>query len=150
MVASAAGFALLAMVSWTIFGLVNAAWLDRHPELSASTWANWLGVATGIGALLLWLALGTPSQTLLALDNKAWLAFICISTGISSAWFSTILWNIASQRLSASLCGQLIVAETIFALVYSFLWDQSWPTGLQLAACVLFIVGILASIRAHT
>jgi drug/metabolite transporter (DMT)-like permease len=52
--------------------------------------------------------------------------------------------------LSASLCGQLIVAETVFALIYSFLWDQSWPSGVQLAACVLFIAGILASIRAHT
>ena len=143
------GFATAAMVSWTVFGLVNAAWLSRNPDVSASTWANWLGVATGIGALMLWLALGTPSSELLALDNKAWLAFICIATGISSAWFSTILWNIASQRLSPSLCGQLIVAETIFSLVYSFLWDQAWPTGLQLAACVLFIAGVLASIRAH-
>lgn len=144
------GFATLAMVSWTVFGLANAAWLNQHPEVSASTWANWLGVATGLGALVLWLVLGSPSKDLLALDNKAWLTFICIATGISSAWISTILWNIASQRLSASLCGQLIVAETIFGLVYSFLWDQTWPSGLQLAACVLFIAGILASIRAHT
>ena len=144
------GLASLAMVSWTVFGLINAAWLSKHPEVSASTWANWLGIATGLGALLLWLALGSPVQALAALDNKAWLIFVCVATGIGSAWLPTIFWNIASQRLSASLCGQLIVAETIFGLVYSFLWDQSWPSGLQLAACVLFIAGILASIRAHT
>lgn len=143
------GLATLAMVSWTVFGLVNSAWLKKHPEVSASTWANWLGIATGIGALILWVALGTPFEDLLALDNKAWLAFVCIATGICSAWLSTILWNIASQRLSASLCGQLIVSETIFALVYAFLWHQSWPSGIQLAACALFIAGILASIRAH-
>lgn len=143
------GLATVAMVSWTVFGLMNAAWLKKHPEVSASTWANWLGIATGIGALALWLALGTPSKELLALDNKAWLAFICIATGICSAWLATILWNIASQRLSASLCGQLIVSETIFALAYAFLWHQCWPSGIQLAACALFIAGILASIRAH-
>ena len=143
------GYACLAMVSWTVFGLINAAWLGKHPEVGASTWANWLGIATGLGALLLWLAAGSPVQELQALDNKAWLIFVCVATGIGSAWLPTILWNIASQRLSASLCGQLIVAETIFGLVYSFLWDQSWPSGLQLAACVLFIAGILASIRAH-
>lgn len=144
------GLATLAMAAWTVFGLANAAWLNRHPEVSASTWTNWLGIATGLGALLLWLMVGSPAQELAVLDNKDWLIFVCVATGISSAWLATICWNIASQRLSASLCGQLIVAETVFGLAYSFWWDQQWPAGLQIAACVLFIAGILASIRAHT
>jgi drug/metabolite transporter (DMT)-like permease len=59
------------------------------------------------------------------------------------------LWNIASQRLSASLCGQLIVSETLFALLYSFLWDGRWPQATELAAALLFVLGILASIKAH-
>ncbi|HVE53721.1 MAG TPA: EamA/RhaT family transporter, partial [Ramlibacter sp.] len=54
-----------------------------------------------------------------------------------------------SQRLSASLCGQLIVSETLFALAYSFAWDRQWPTLLQAGAVVLFTLGILASIKAH-
>jgi drug/metabolite transporter (DMT)-like permease len=56
---------------------------------------------------------------------------------------------VASQRLPASLCGQLIVSETLFALLYSFAWDGRWPQPAQLAACVLFTLGILASIKAH-
>jgi drug/metabolite transporter (DMT)-like permease len=47
------------------------------------------------------------------------------------------------------LCGQLIVSETLFALFYSFVWDGQWPSLLQALACVLFVAGILASIRAH-
>ena len=72
-----------------------------------------------------------------------------LETFLGSAWLATILWNIASQRLSASLCGQLIVSETLFALAYSFAWDGRWPTWAQAAACVLFTLGILASIKAH-
>jgi len=72
-----------------------------------------------------------------------------VVAGVGSTWLATILWNLASQRLSASLCGQLIVSETIFALLYSFAWDGRWPTLVQLTACVLFTLGILASIRAH-
>ena len=68
---------------------------------------------------------------------------------ILSAWLATILWNVASRRLSASLCGQLIVSETLFALAYSFAWDGRWPTAWQAAAVVLFTLGILASIKAH-
>ena len=74
---------------------------------------------------------------------------VCAAIGIGSSWLATILWSIASQRLSASLCGQLIVSETLFALVYSFAWEGSWPTATQWAASVLFTLGILASIKAH-
>ncbi len=143
------GLAFVAMVSWTAFGLLNAAWLKAHPEVSATDWANWLGIATGLGALLLWIFAGTPLKTLKVLDNKAWLAIVCITTGVASAWLSTILWNVASQRLSASLCGQLIVSETIFALLYSFAWDGQWPGALQVLAILLFVLGIWFSVRAH-
>ncbi len=142
-------YALVAMVSWTVFGLMNSAWLKRHTEVNATDWTNWLGVATGLGALLMWFVAGSESNALLALEDRAWLAIILIATGVGSAWVATILWNVASQRLSASLCGQLIVAETVFALIYSYAWDSQWPSALQLGACVLFVLGILASIRAH-
>lgn len=142
-------FALASMVCWTAFGLLNATWLKKHPNISATTWANWLGVATGLGALGLWMAAGSDANVLLAQQNRVQAALVCIATGVGSAWLATILWNIASQRLSASLCGQLIVSETLFALLYSFVWDGQWPTLLQALACVLFVAGILASIKAH-
>jgi drug/metabolite transporter (DMT)-like permease len=142
-------YAVCSMVMWTAFGLLNADWLKKHPEVDATTWANWLGVATGLGALLLWIVTGTDAKALLAQPDIAQAALLCIATGIGSAWLATILWNIASQRLSASLCGQLIVSETIFALAYSFWWDRQWPSVVQGAACLLFACGILASIRAH-
>ncbi len=142
-------FAAAAMVCWTAFGLLNATWLKKHPHITATTWANWLGVATGLGALALWLVAGSDVNVLLAQQNRAQAALICIATGVGSAWLATILWNIASQRLSASLCGQLIVSETLFALFYSFVWDGQWPSLLQAIACLLFVAGIFASIRAH-
>ena len=142
-------FAVAAMLCWTAFGLMNSAWLKRHTNVSATEWANWLGVATGIGAVLLWSATGSEVKVLIALDHSAYIATICIVTGIGSAWVATILWNVASQRLSASLCGQLIVSETVFALVYSYGWDRHWPGWMALAACVLFLFGILATIKAH-
>jgi drug/metabolite transporter (DMT)-like permease len=137
------------LACWTAFGLGNAAWLKAHPEVDATAWANWLGVATGLGALALWWTLGTEAKVLAAQADSRLAAIICIATGVGSAWVATILWNIASQRLSASLCGQLIVSETLFALAYSFWWDGAWPTLVQVVACGFFVAGILASIRAH-
>ena len=143
------GLALLAMLSWTVFALFNSAWLKRHPEVNAADWANWLGLATGVGALVLWLVAGSDASALLRVERPWLVALVCIATGIGSAWGATILWNVASQRLSASLCGQLIVSETLFALLYSFAWDGVWPGAMQAAAAVLFTLGIMASIRAH-
>ena len=142
-------FAVASMALWTAFGILNARWLKTHPEVNATTWANWLGMATGLGALGLWLVAGTDAKTLFQAADTAQEATIFIVTGIGSAWLATYLWNVASQRLPASLCGQLIVSETIFALVYSFVWDSRMPSVLQAVACGLFICGIFASIRAH-
>ena len=143
------GLAAASMLCWSAFALLNSRWLQRHPEVNATEWTNWLGVATGLGAMLLWVIGGAPIKVLLGLDSRAQAAIVCIATGIGSAWLGSLLWNLASQRLSASLCGQLIVSETIFALLYSFVWDGHWPTSAQALACVLFVIGILISIRAH-
>ena len=137
------------LVCWTVFAILNSAWLKRHPEVNATDWANWLGVATGLGALGMWLVAGSDAGMLAARPDRVTFVLLCVVAGVGSTWLATILWNMASQRLSASLCGQLIVSETIFALLYSFAWDGRWPTLVQLTACVLFTLGILASIRAH-
>ena len=139
----------VAMLLWTAFGLMNAAWLKKNLNVTAANWANWLGLATGLGALTLWLALGTDLKVLAAQEGQAQAAIICIATGIGSAWLATVLWNIASQRLSASLCGQLVVSETVFALFYAFALDGQSPSLTQVMAGVLFVAGILATIKAH-
>src|SRR5512145_2923757 len=36
-------WACASLACWTAFALLNAAWLKRHPEVSATDWANWLG-----------------------------------------------------------------------------------------------------------
>ena len=141
--------AVISMFSWTAFALLNARWVRANPTVDSAQWTNWLGVATGLGAALLWLALGTPWQTLLALPGFAQSFAICVFMGVASAWLASLLWTMASRRLSASLCGQLIVSETLFALMYSFLWDGTWPQALQWLAAGLFVLGIVASVRAH-
>lgn len=137
------------LASWTAFAILNSAWLKRHPEVNSTVWANWLGVATGVGALVLWTAAGSDARSLAAQPDAALFAVLCLATGFGSAWLGTVLWNVASRRLAPSLCGQLVVSETLFALAYSFAWDGRWPTPAQAAASVLFTFGIIATIRAH-
>lgn len=142
-------YAVGAMASWTAFGLLNAAWLRRHPEVNSTDWANWLGIAAGVGALLLWGWWGSDWASLWGREGFGTFVLVCTVTGIGSAWVAAVLWNMASRRLSPSLAGQLIVSETVFGLIYTFAWSAQWPAAIQWAACVLFVLGILASIKAH-
>lgn len=141
--------ATVAMVSWTAFSLLNAAWLQRSPQVSATAWTNWLGLATGVGALCLWAAAGSPLREIASRPELFTYLWLCGLTGFGAAWVATIFWNQASRLLSASLCGQLIVSETLFALLYSFALEGRWPSLAQGLAALLFTLGILASIRAQ-
>ena len=47
--------------------------------------------------------------------------------GLAASWLGTLLWNRASHLLPAALVGQLIVFETLAALLYAFLWYGRWP-----------------------
>lgn len=143
------GYALLAAAAWTAYGLLNARWLARHPEVNSTLWANWLGVAAGLGALVIAAVAGSPLTELMARPRFGLFVVVCAVTGIGAAWVASVLWNMASRRLSASLAGQLIVSETVFGLTYTFAWNGQWPAAVQWAACALFVLGILASIRAH-
>ncbi|MEZ5662653.1 MAG: DMT family transporter [Burkholderiaceae bacterium] len=143
------GWATLAMASWTAFGLLNARWVRQNPDVDATLWANWLGVAAGLGSIALWTVAGSDLRVLGQQPYFFRYLAVCTVTGIGAAWVASVLWNVASRRLSTSLAGQLIVSETVFALIYAFAWSGQWPVPLQLLACVLFVAGILASIRAH-
>lgn len=138
-----------AMASWTAFALGSAAWLKRHPDVDATAWTNWLGVAAGLGGALLWAVAGPEVEHVAAQPDRWLFVAVCLATGAGAGWLATVLWTVASTRLSPSLCGQLIVSETLFGLLFSFLWDGRPPSSMELVACVFFTLGIVASIRAH-
>ena len=142
-------YGLLAMASWVVFAILNSAWLKRHTWVQLADWTSWMGVSSGVAAVALWGLMGTPLELLLAHTDIARAAMVCIATGVGSAWVATMLWNFASRRLSASLCGQLIVSETLFALFYAFLVHGDWPHPLQWWASGIFLLGLVASVRAH-
>lgn len=141
--------ALAAMLSWTAFAMLNSAWLKTHRHISTTDWANWLGLGAGVAGVLVWWVWGTPVQVLVGHEDMAQTAMVCIAVGVGSGWLATVLWNRASRALSASLCGQLIVSETLFGLAFAFAWSNTWPSTHQWIAGVFFVLGILASIRAH-
>ncbi|MEN9314933.1 MAG: hypothetical protein RIS35_1326, partial [Pseudomonadota bacterium] len=117
-----------AVICWTWYPLRNAAWLRSHPDESPRAWATAQGVATlplalvGYALLWAWSAFGATETAFQMPFGPRAPEFIALmaAVGLLASWLGTLCWNEASQRLPATVAGQLIVFETLAALAYAF------------------------------
>ncbi|MCC2957668.1 DMT family transporter [Massilia sp. IC2-477] len=141
--------ALGALVSWTVYAVVNRRWLARLQGVSSQEWSLLVGVMTGAQALLLAVPAFQPGAA--AHSGAEWLQFLGVvsAVGIFCSVVGNALWNYASRALPMALMGQMIVFETVFASLYGFLWEGRWPNGLEAAALLLLLAGVASCAAAH-
>ena len=141
--------AIGALLSWAVYSIGNSRWLARRPDLSGHDWSLLTGITTGGLALVL-----VPSAFLTSTTVHPpgeWLNFWLISAGVAvvASVLGNACWNRASRNLPLTLTGQMIVFETLFALLYGFAWQQRWPTLMETVAIVCLISGVLMCAHAH-
>ena len=153
-----AALACGAVACWTWYPIRNARWLRRRPGLSSRAWATAQGITTLplalAGALLLAglnAARGTDGAFEWPLGPRP-LAFAgwMLAIGLCASWLGTLCWNRASQLLPTSLAGQLIVFETLSALLYAFLLREQVPPAGTLAGIALLVAGVVIGMRAFS
>ena len=138
-----------ALISWTGFAIGNAHWLRRMDGITSQDWNFLIGLATGAQALLFlplvpWLGSGTH-------DAADWTRFaaVVIAVALFASIVGNALWNRMTRLLPLTMVGQMILFETLFALLYAFLWERRWPTGSEVLAFTLLVAGITACLAAH-
>jgi drug/metabolite transporter (DMT)-like permease len=141
--------AIGALVSWTCYAVGNSRWLVRLDHVSAHEWNLLIGVMTCMQALLL-----IPLAVVLSEGHHtafAWAKFagVAAAVAILASMVGNALWNRMSRLLPLTLVGQMILFETLFALIYGFLWEQRFPTPLETAAFALVVLGVASCIAAH-
>lgn len=141
--------AIGALLSWTAYAVGNSRWLGRLRQVSAHDWNLLTGIVTGGQALLL-----VPVALLWGFghhDGLAWAQLGAVSLGVAvlCSIAGNALWNRMSRLLPLTLVGQMILFETMFALLYGFLWEQRWPTLLEAMAFGLVVLSVLSCIAAH-
>ncbi|WP_434989452.1 DMT family transporter [Xanthomonas melonis] len=138
-----------ALASWAAYSIANARWLRRRPDLSGADWSLLTGVVTGALAAVLAPAALIGSAAHAPLH---WAGFWCVSLllGILASVIGNALWNRASRVLPLTLVGQMIVFETVFALIYGFAWEMRLPSPLELAAITCLLIGVLWCAALHT
>ena len=138
-----------ALAVWTVFAVWNARRLAATPRFNSHEWSLLTGVVTGLLSLLLVI----PAFFLGGAEHAsgAWMLFwgVSLAVALGASVIGNGLWNAASRLLPLSLSGQLIVFETLFALLYGFLHEGRWPLPLETAAIVLMLAGVLWSVHLH-
>jgi len=141
--------AVLALAVWTLYAVWNARRLAVTTTFNSHEWSLLTGVVTGG----LSLALVIPAFLLPGVAHlpAAWGLFwgVSLAVALGASVIGNGLWNAASRLLPLSLSGQLIVFETLFALLYGFLHEGRWPRLLEGLAIALMLAGVLWSVSLH-
>ena len=153
--------ALGAVACWTWYPIRNAIWLNKRPGLASGTWATVQGLTTLplalAGALALYAVQHASGGTSMLTGGAfEWpfgarpvpFAVLMLVLGLTASWLGTLLWNRASQLLPTALSGQLIVFETLSALLYAYVLRGQVPAAGTLAGIVLLVLGVIAGVRA--
>jgi len=142
--------ALGALIAWTTYAVWNRRWLERLPEMSAHDWNLLTGLATGALSLLLaWPAFTAAGEAGHGAGGWLWFAAVTAALGLVASIIGNACWNHASRLLPLTMVGQMILFETLFALLYGFVWELRWPTLLEWLAMALVAVSVPLSLSAH-
>ena len=149
------GCAILAVLSWAWYAAENARFLKSQNRFDGNQWSLLWGIVTGVlgGAiwLMVWPLPGGAFTVAEGTTGADWTRFWMLNLvlAVVCSWFGNWMWNAASKRLPITLGGQMLVFETIFALLYGFLWAQRWPTWLEIFAIALLLGGVTWAARRH-
>lgn len=142
-----------AVAAWTWFSIENGEWLLRHPQHSANAWTALQGVtilptAGALFALLAWpVGLMDTSASFLG-ETPLYFLGVVFMVGLLCSWIAMICWNQMSQRLPSALGGQLIVFESIFAVIYALIYRGEMPTWTMIVGFTILLIGVRGSLKA--
>jgi len=143
---------LVALSLWTWYGVANARFLKENPQISSKDWSTITGIAT-FSLLLFFLFVASLSSHCFYIshlfqrdESNGYFWVGSIALGFFCSWGATVFWNKASNILPTALAGQLIVGETIFGLLYGYIFEHRLPYYFEFVGIIIIIGGVFYGI----
>lgn len=151
---------LIALSTWTWYAVSNARLLKMYPELPSSDWSTLMGVSTFFWVVFFGVVYTSLFSHQIEYDKyltwNSTLSVFLVGTavlGFVCSWVGAYLWNKASFHLPVSMAGQLLIFETIFGLLFVYLYEQMVPPVWEIAGIAILLsaiyVGVKKSIQAE-
>lgn len=141
--------AIGALVSWTAYAVGNAKSLRRLEHLSAYDWNLLTGIVTGAQSLVLIPFAVAFESASHGLGEWARFGAVSLSLAVLASIVGNALWNTMSRLLPLTLVGQMILFETLFALIYGFVWESRLPTLLEMASLAFVVTSVVSCLSVH-
>jgi drug/metabolite transporter (DMT)-like permease len=152
MLALGVALAVLGHIVWFLYAISNAKAMRAAdaPGILGWTSLQGLGAAAGIIPLLILAPLmgwsKVPELGFAGHEGQRLLIWALV-LGVIASWVAQYFWSVASNKLPLALSAQLIVSETIFALIYGFTFEGRWPHAAEWAGSALLITGVFWGVR---
>lgn len=147
-------FTVSSIAMWAWYAVHNAQYLKSQKDLSFNEFNMVIGVwcllltLISMGAMAVWpleqFHLTSPNLTS---PQLAWFLIAASLLGLFASFMGTFFWHRASRMLPVTLAGQILVAETCFGLLYTYIHQQRLPRLYEWAGFVLVVTGVLISMR---
>lgn len=141
--------AVASLMVWVVYGIFNAKVMRAKNPPRAIDWTTLHGLGCLIGAGIL-LPLSSDAYVTAPAEAVTRFFLWAIALGIAASWLATLCWSIASSRLPLTLTAQLIIAETIFGLIFGLMLDGRWPTVAEASGAALQILGVSLAVHQFT
>ncbi|WP_210210944.1 hypothetical protein [Rhizobium leguminosarum] len=109
-------------------------------------WTGLQGIGAAIGSLFLLPLASFDLVDTASIPEVLRFAGWALLMGLAGSWFATCCWVIASRLLPLALSAQLIVAETVFGLVYGFRFEARLPSSAEAIGAALQFAGVCAAV----
>jgi drug/metabolite transporter (DMT)-like permease len=145
--------AVAGLIVWFLYAITNARAMRSADAPDPLAWTSLQGVGALVGTLpLVFIApmLGMtriPELGFAGADGLRLIGWAAL-TGVVASWIAQYFWTVASHRLPLALSAQLIVSETLFALLYGFAYEGRWPHAAEWAGAGLLVLGVFLGVRA--
>lgn len=152
MVKSPSVFGVIALVGclclWTWFAINNTRFLQRNPQIARKDFASVVGIVSLFSIAPFFLAQVDLGE-LVSREGFNTYLISSMALGFGSSWLANWLWNICSFHCPSEISGPLIVSETVFGLLYSFIFEERLPHGYEAVSIVLCLIGVFVTVRSQ-
>ncbi len=136
---------IAALIMWTWFGINNAYFMAKHQEINSMDYSSLMGVMSFIFMLPVFVYLNGFSDLLHHVDLGKFIIWSVV-LGLGTSWLASIFWTHSAKNSPTSIVGALIISETIFGLIYSFVFEQRYPCVNEMLAILFLITGVFTVI----
>lgn len=135
---------LAALLCWSWYAVSNARFLKMHASIPRGQWATLIGIGSLVWVCALAAVLYFLMPQTLSLKHMASTRFIggALVLGIVCSWMACSFWNRASSYLPMALMGALIIFETIFGIIFVFIYETRMPSLMEVVGMTMMMAGI--------